>query len=650
MALAKELKIRAKNISVLYAEDDPEIREEVTEFLKKFFQDLHVVQNGEEGLEAFRKTRYDLVVTDIKMPKLNGLAMAKAIKKLAKNTQVIVTSAFDDKALLLNAIETSIDHYVVKPIDFSSLIIMLYKSVTLISLEKRVEKLNRHKQAILDFQENMVFTAKEGKLTSANKRFLQFFQLASVREISEKQADMVDFVVKESGYFYPVEKEEWVRELESTTEYDMLIKLLDRRLNEAQPFLLKIGKLEEFGETIVTLTNISGFAEGAPTGAGVGGACFYFDQENIANFFSFLRNEINRSKRYSLPLSIVQFVVEAKGIGSELFEEIDKVVVKELALMDSLAKPTPMKYIVAKVDTELEDANRMAKKIHELLKKRYSDIEEFRCRFGVVGLGAGDAVQDVLSRAENLLDAARESGSTNIKSDYYPVATPGATHQEKKLIYDKLSAAATKKQAIKVISFFNGMKVVDEAQVYSVSQRDEKAVLKLSKKQHATLKDSDTVFVSVDDYFKEIEGRVAIDSYDNLFVEIADPSFAKSSPLQREYVRVATEPGLQVVFDKGKNEFHGNILDISIKSLACEVPVIKEMALGKVFGIEFALPMDKKEVKINVNAEIYKVEKSNNSYKVVLLLLGQGQIKRVITSYISKREQRVASEMRNGVR
>lgn len=164
MVIVKELKRLAKGISVLYAEDDLQIRHEVSDFLHSLFEKLEVVENGKAGLEAFEATPFDMVITDIKMPKMDGLSMAKEIKKLRHESKIIVTSAFDDKHLLLDAIENSIDHYIVKPIDFSAFVIMLYRTVKMIALEKEVDALNRHKQALLDYQDNMLFTLKAGAL------------------------------------------------------------------------------------------------------------------------------------------------------------------------------------------------------------------------------------------------------------------------------------------------------------------------------------------------------------------------------------------------------------------------------------------------------------------------------------------------------
>lgn len=71
-----------KNISVLYVEDDKNISIQVERLLKKIFLDVEVEKNGFLGLANFTQNRQDIVITDISMPVMDGIEMAKEIKNL----------------------------------------------------------------------------------------------------------------------------------------------------------------------------------------------------------------------------------------------------------------------------------------------------------------------------------------------------------------------------------------------------------------------------------------------------------------------------------------------------------------------------------------------------------------------------------------
>ena len=120
-----------KNITILYAEDEKDLREVTHQILKGFTKKQYVAQNGQEGLELFKKyeKEIDLIITDVNMPILNGLDMVKEIKKINLNIPIIVATAFSNKEYLLEAIDIGIDKYVLKPIDIAKLLQVMSQSL-----------------------------------------------------------------------------------------------------------------------------------------------------------------------------------------------------------------------------------------------------------------------------------------------------------------------------------------------------------------------------------------------------------------------------------------------------------------------------------------------------------------------------------------
>lgn len=116
-----------RSLDVLYVEDDDEVRDQLAHFLGRRVGRLHLASNGAEGLEVFRKHRPDLVITDILMPVMDGLAMADAIRTEDDRTPIIVTTAFERQDYMLRSIEAGIDKYVIKPVRPDQLIGALEK-------------------------------------------------------------------------------------------------------------------------------------------------------------------------------------------------------------------------------------------------------------------------------------------------------------------------------------------------------------------------------------------------------------------------------------------------------------------------------------------------------------------------------------------
>ena len=129
------------NYTVLYAEDDEQTQESMANILKRLFHTVHLAPNGEVGLELFNKHHPHLVITDIQMPKLNGLDMSKAIKEVAPETPIIITTAFNEECYFLSAIEHGVDSFLFKPIDKQKLFQTLLKTVSQIAYEAKAKEL-----------------------------------------------------------------------------------------------------------------------------------------------------------------------------------------------------------------------------------------------------------------------------------------------------------------------------------------------------------------------------------------------------------------------------------------------------------------------------------------------------------------------------
>ncbi|HCL56901.1 MAG TPA: response regulator [Spirochaetia bacterium] len=111
-----ENKLVQKDIRVLYVEDDEMVRKIFILFLKRRFEDISVAENGLEGYKNFLEKPFDLIITDIQMPVMNGLEMALKIREKNKIVPIVITSAFNDQKYQDEAKKLNIHHYIQKPI------------------------------------------------------------------------------------------------------------------------------------------------------------------------------------------------------------------------------------------------------------------------------------------------------------------------------------------------------------------------------------------------------------------------------------------------------------------------------------------------------------------------------------------------------
>lgn len=110
-----------KTLKVLYVEDNKDARDALSSMLSNFFNTIIEADNGEDGLKKFKSSTFDLIITDIKMPKMNGVEMIKEIRELNDSIPVIISTAHEDNDFLMSFIELGINGYLLKPINYKQL-------------------------------------------------------------------------------------------------------------------------------------------------------------------------------------------------------------------------------------------------------------------------------------------------------------------------------------------------------------------------------------------------------------------------------------------------------------------------------------------------------------------------------------------------
>ena len=170
----------SKHLNILYVEDDESIRKLNKMFLLNFFKKVDTAFDGEDGLNKYtkylneHKRAYDLVITDISMPRVDGLSMSQSIKDILNDQEIVVVSAYNESEYLKEAIKIGIDAFISKPIKIDEFKEVLYKvtqkitekkllsnyyeeleDINILNMDKKnASKLNFTSDIVLDFENN----------------------------------------------------------------------------------------------------------------------------------------------------------------------------------------------------------------------------------------------------------------------------------------------------------------------------------------------------------------------------------------------------------------------------------------------------------------------------------------------------------------
>ena len=138
-SLLKELRFLSHDLKLLYVEDDDKARVTTGEMLQNLFDNIIVAEHGLEALELFAQNSFDIIITDINMPKMNGIEMLREIRKQDTKVSVIILSAYNESGYFLDAIELGVDGFIIKPLKFKQFLNVIQKIIYKIQAEKQVE-------------------------------------------------------------------------------------------------------------------------------------------------------------------------------------------------------------------------------------------------------------------------------------------------------------------------------------------------------------------------------------------------------------------------------------------------------------------------------------------------------------------------------
>lgn len=190
-----------KPLNLLYIEDNSIVKEQTLKMLKSFFTDIDVASNGKEAFDLFieNNSKYKLIITDIKMPILDGISFIELVRKSNKKIPIVVFSAHDDKEYFLKTINAGIDGYILKPYTIKQIATSLYNIVLKYNLQKNDD-------LIISLENNFQWNTIEKKLLKNDdaikltKNEIMLFELfISTNSVAKSYEEIEDYIFPDFG-------------------------------------------------------------------------------------------------------------------------------------------------------------------------------------------------------------------------------------------------------------------------------------------------------------------------------------------------------------------------------------------------------------------------------------------------------------------
>lgn len=172
-----------KDLKVLYIEDNKDVREQTLKMLQIFFDSISVARDGQEGIDIYKEnkdkddTSFDLIITDLEMPVLDGMSMIDEIRELNKDIPILIFSAHSNADYFLRTINAGIDGYILKPYNIEQISNSLMNIIEKNKLSNKTSHIVHLDEGFKwDIRDSILYKGEDSiKLTKNEMKLFNFF-------------------------------------------------------------------------------------------------------------------------------------------------------------------------------------------------------------------------------------------------------------------------------------------------------------------------------------------------------------------------------------------------------------------------------------------------------------------------------------------
>ncbi|WP_052567447.1 response regulator [Candidatus Magnetobacterium casense] len=296
-----------KDTVLLYVEDDKEINRQLSFFLRKRVKMLFSAFDGQEGLDIFKVQAPDVVVTDIRMPRMDGIQMAIHIKEISPDAKIIITTAFNDEEHFIQAIDAQIDSFIKKPVDPRKLVETIAKLANVSLQQREIHEKNKLINFTLNSLPNFILTMRDGKIELANSTFLSFLHCSSLKEFHNKYKSLEDIISLDTKHCNTSEGcIKLINYLQKHSEEDVIVSVNTSGDScVSKSYILKHAHLPESKTYIFSLTDVDSSESKRREMEITNVTDELTGLYNKRYFNQTLSLNVNNRKRYEYPLSLI---------------------------------------------------------------------------------------------------------------------------------------------------------------------------------------------------------------------------------------------------------------------------------------------------------------------------------------------------------
>ena len=409
-------------------EDEVHVREMLSRFLQRFCKQLYIAKDGEEGLELYKKHHPDIVISDIRMPKMSGLEMTEAIKKINPSQLVLLITAHNDSEFLYKAINIGVDGYILKPVDLDvvnekikSLIHRIQNEKAAQELKESEQKLKLLSQAVEQMHEMVQITDTDGNIIYVNPATQK-----GTRYSEEELIGKNNRLLKSGEHSNKFYEKLWKSILSGKTYQDIFINkrkdgsfYYDEKI--ISPLKDEDGNIRHFISTSRDITQRIALEKKLQKLATKDALTGIYNRYKMTTL---IEEEIKRAKRYDESFSLLMLDIDkfknindtyGHDVGDYVLQELSRVVLKTIRKTDSFGRWGGEEFMLLAPHTNAEQAVELAEKIRKNIEEHsFEHVEKITVSIGVTQYINGEKETSLLKRVDQALYEAKANGRNQV--------------------------------------------------------------------------------------------------------------------------------------------------------------------------------------------------------------------------------------------
>lgn len=431
----------SKNMNVLYVDDNKESSDGIIEILREYFSTLDVVVDGLDAMKEYKKfyednmQYYDLVISNIHVPNLNGIELTESILDMNCEQVIIILSTYNDPMYLYELLNLGKLSFIFKPIKINQLNRTLYQTCRNISIHKEeLEERNKKEneriflKSVIDLQDNLIIITDGKKIISANQSLLDFLNFQTLVDVQKNIPCISNNFMNIEGYFNVdiLQKNElWVEHILQHQDKDFIVIMQNANTLKKESFKVTVNYFQGTEKYIVNFSNITKIAlknkedqYKAVHDSLTGIYNRYKLMDLLSTHFTSIME--TNAKHFAFILFDIDYFKDINDtyghlIGDKVLVELTSVIQKNIREKDLFVRWGGDEFILVAEEISLEKSIKVAEHLCSSIEQhQFETIGQLTCSFGITLYKNADTLSQMISRADKALYDAKNSGRNKI--------------------------------------------------------------------------------------------------------------------------------------------------------------------------------------------------------------------------------------------